>query len=158
MFRLKIDAKPCSVNNCFRATKSRVYLSPQYRKWRTETIDAIKAKLPLDFKPFAGEIEIYVTFRVNNKRKNDVDNMLKSFLDACNRLIWCDDSQIYHLHALRVVTLGESPSIQLQVVANHTSPQLHLTSVCTLDSDICVSVESEPLLNPRSDLSQRVDN
>lgn len=48
--------------------------------------------------------------RIPHAKKPDVDNLAKSVLDACNELLWRDDSQICELKIEKCIASGcESP-------------------------------------------------
>lgn len=36
-----------------------------------------------------------------DRRRADLDNVVKAIADACNGIVWHDDSQVYELHAYR---------------------------------------------------------
>lgn len=40
------------------------------------------------------EIEIEVKVYLATRHRCDVDNLLKSFMDGLNNVLWCDDSQV----------------------------------------------------------------
>jgi Holliday junction resolvase RusA-like endonuclease len=48
-------------------------------------------------KKYEGKVEMTVKFYFNNKRKNDLDNFTKPFLDAISDIIIEDDRYIYKL-------------------------------------------------------------
>ena len=50
-------------------------------------------------------IKIYRNFnKSTNKRYGDIDNLAKAILDACNGILWRDDSQIVDLHIVKHIT------------------------------------------------------
>lgn len=51
--------------------------------------------------PLNAEYRVSIRFFVPDKRRRDVDNLLKSVLDACNAVLWDDDSQVSHIEAAR---------------------------------------------------------
>jgi Holliday junction resolvase RusA-like endonuclease len=75
----------------------------------------MRGRLPLE-----GALAVQVRFLcarpgrpTNEWPKQDIDNLLKSILDALNKIAWKDDSQIVELHATkRYSTTG---SIQIRV-------------------------------------------
>lgn len=46
-----------------------------------------------------GAYKVEVAFYCGTWRHNDIDNLTKLVLDACNGVVWADDSQVYELHA-----------------------------------------------------------
>jgi Holliday junction resolvase RusA-like endonuclease len=51
-------------------------------------------------KPFEGDIAVEMHFHRADKRRCDVDNLQKLLLDACNGILWKDDSQIVEIKAV----------------------------------------------------------
>ncbi len=47
----------------------------------------------------AGPVSITVAFYVRDRRRRDVDNLLKTVLDGLNGIAWTDDSQVVHVNA-----------------------------------------------------------
>lgn len=50
----------------------------------------------------AGELEAEITFYLTGQRKIDIDNLVKGFLDGCNKICFEDDSQVMRLTASKV--------------------------------------------------------
>lgn len=40
------------------------------------------------------DLGIHAAFRVGNRQRKDIDNLLKALLDACNGIVWRDDAQV----------------------------------------------------------------
>lgn len=58
-------------------------------------------------------IRIYRKFnKPTNKRYGDIDNLAKAILDACNGILWIDDSLIVDLHISKHITDGK-PFVEL---------------------------------------------
>jgi crossover junction endodeoxyribonuclease RusA len=47
-------------------------------------------------KPATGPLSVTVAFHVRDRRRRDVDNLLKTVLDGLNGIAWIDDSQVVH--------------------------------------------------------------
>jgi crossover junction endodeoxyribonuclease RusA len=58
---------------------------------------AFKAKYP-GHEPWTGDVRLVVEFHTRSKSK-DLDNMLKTVMDALNGVVWADDRQIWHITA-----------------------------------------------------------
>ena len=52
-----------------------------------------------------------------NRRRADVDNYAKNFLDACNGVLWPDDSQIDRLLVERMPHDKDNPRTVISVTA-----------------------------------------
>ena len=64
-------------------------------------------------KVFEGDLEVFVYFWRKNKVRADLDNLLKTILDAANGIIWKDDRQIVTIHAY--VDMSKDPRTELEV-------------------------------------------
>lgn len=55
------------------------------------------------FAPFTGDLSVKVSFFyfANGRKKIDLDNMCKACLDSGNKILWEDDSNIYHLELFK---------------------------------------------------------
>lgn len=59
-----------------------------------------------------GSIRLDVAFYRDNERRVDGDNLLKLILDACNGVVWGDDSQIVSMAVLKFVD-RENPRTEI---------------------------------------------
>ena len=59
---------------------------------------AMAGKPPIE-NPCRVMLKFYRRYKVNSRRFGDCDNLAKSVLDACNGILWLDDSQIISLTA-----------------------------------------------------------
>lgn len=102
-FVIAIDAIPQSRPRFFRG---RAYDMPQCKQFKQNFSAQIQEKigeselLECELKV---EVKIYrpkSKFKkgVSSRRFGDVDNLAKGILDACNGVLWKDDSQIVELH------------------------------------------------------------
>ena len=72
------------------------YTDPKGKAWQ----DAIswKAKEAMAGNaPLEGRVQVYIQFWRDSRRKVDLDNLSKAVLDACNKIVWRDDKQIWKL-------------------------------------------------------------
>ncbi len=85
---------PPTVNNYYTIWKGRKILSKRAKKFKTDC--AVYIKRPS--KPFEGEVRVSISLKMPDKRKRDIDNLLKPILDALTDYgVYCDDSQIFSL-------------------------------------------------------------
>lgn len=73
---------PSSVNGIWRSGNGRTYKAKEYRAWEEAADEAISEQ-----KPGCLEREFFVTILVGrpDKRRRDLDNLVKPLLDACER-------------------------------------------------------------------------
>lgn len=58
---------------------------------------------------------LHVRFFSSDRRRRDLDNLVKLLLDACNAFVWADDFQVTEIHAA-VIRGAEDPRTELVVV------------------------------------------
>jgi Holliday junction resolvase RusA-like endonuclease len=81
---------PPSANRCYRSTGNRVYKSKIYTQYEKQMNAFLETKPELE--KILGNVKLHITFFKKDKRKYDIDNRLKSFLDSIeNRLIENDN-------------------------------------------------------------------
>lgn len=68
--------------------------------------------------PVATPVSVTVTFHRAHRNRCDVDNMLKTVLDAATKVLWLDDSQVMEVRARKVLGIGRAHACTvLKVVA-----------------------------------------
>ena len=92
---------PPSINHYWKhrviGKRSSVYLSSEALAYREAVKNSIAATKPLD-----GRLSVRVELFAPNKRKYDIDNRVKSLLDALTHAgVWVDDELIDDLHVKR---------------------------------------------------------
>lgn len=74
-----------------------------------------QAKSQFKKKPYKQEIEVWATLYFGTKRKSDIDNFSKIYLDSLTGIVWEDDSQIVELHTSKRYDKKE-PRIEVGVL------------------------------------------
>lgn len=99
---------PPTVNHYYRHVGYKTLISEAGREYRKTiaklVLTADRSKLPL-----AGDLEMTIEVYPPDKRRRDLDNILKSLFDALEKArVYNNDSQIAKLHVIRcnVVTNG----------------------------------------------------
>lgn len=96
---MKLELKlpyPPSVNHYWRRVGSRTLISRGGRAFRKTVCSILSAR---GVKPLAGPLEVEITVYPPDRRRRDIDNILKSLLDAIEHGgAYHDDSQIKSLH------------------------------------------------------------
>ena len=91
-------ALPPSVNRLWRATSTgRVYKSPKYTTWRKTAVQ--NAILQAGRKKISGPYKLTLEVVRPDKRKRDLDNLLKAASDCLVEAGIIDDSQCEHIEA-----------------------------------------------------------
>jgi len=93
---------PPSVNRYWRSVNGRVLVSADGRAFRDSA--AIFAKSVLrGAKPLTGRLSVRIELSPPDRRRRDIDNVLKALLDSMTYAgVWIDDSQIDELSIKRI--------------------------------------------------------
>lgn len=86
---MQVDIKPMSVN---KAWQGRRFKTPEYKKWRQLAV----MMLPILDVPKDKKLKINLIFGFSNKNE-DIDNSIKTFLDALQDKYNFNDSKVYEL-------------------------------------------------------------
>lgn len=92
---------PPSANTYWRRNGARYFIAPAGVAFRTEVVARC---LATGAKPLAGLVALTVTLVPGDRRRRDIDNVLKPLLDALTHGgAWTDDSQVKRL----IVAMGD---------------------------------------------------
>lgn len=109
---------PPSVNTYWRTFRGRMIISAKGREYRTAVAHLLANQQILQF---VGEVKVEIVAFRPDRRKRDLDNLLKAPLDAMTHAnLWIDDSQISDLRIkwgegiagmlkVRVTRINEEP-------------------------------------------------
>lgn len=102
------------MNHYWRSVPGRgVLVSAEGRQYRQNVYAAVLVQRAV--RKFAGRLRVTVIAFPPDKRKRDLDNLLKSSLDAMTHAgVWMDDSQIDDLRICRQSPL-KAPCIRVEV-------------------------------------------
>lgn len=87
------DSAPPTVNHCWGRTRSgRTYLTAEYKAFKELVKSAVKgAHIPESWKYCA----VTIAVRPKSRRRQDVDNRIKTVLDALTAAgVWTDDDKV----------------------------------------------------------------
>jgi crossover junction endodeoxyribonuclease RusA len=89
-----------TVNTYWRTARGRTYISAKGKAYREEVIARVQAlDLP---KPLEGRLTVHIWAYPPDKRRRDLDNLLKALLDALEHAgMYLDDNQIDDLRIER---------------------------------------------------------
>lgn len=93
---------PPSVNQYWRHVSmkggTRALVSEQGREYRKRALWEIKSQLKGGFEPFTGPVKFDAVFFPPDRRKRDLDNLLKATLDALTAgHVWVDDHLVHEI-------------------------------------------------------------
>ena len=92
---------PPSVNHYYVKTRNGIFISKKGKAFRSAVSLNVIEQLP-QFSMIATPIDVTVVLSMPDKRIRDVDNYMKSLLDAITHTgLWEDDSLIDQLHIYR---------------------------------------------------------
>ena len=95
-----IPIKPISANHIWRTYRGRTVRSVAYNQFERDFI----LLSPRAVERCAGEVEVKLEFFLKDKRRRDLDNMIKPTIDCLTHLgCWNDDSQITRLDVRKSV-------------------------------------------------------
>lgn len=108
---------PPSMNHYWRAVPGRgVLVSAEGRQYRQNVYAEVLIQRAA--KKLAGRLAVTIHAYPPDKRRRDLDNMLKATLDALTHAgVWLDDQQIDDLHIVRGAAGGGSLQVAVQEIA-----------------------------------------
>ena len=90
---------PPSVNHYWGVSGKQRFIGKKGKEFRAKVMDAVNEA---GIQPLEGRLAIHVALYPPDRRKRDLDNVLKSLLDACEHAgCYENDSQIDELHIIR---------------------------------------------------------
>lgn len=94
MLKLKLPYPP-SINHYWRHVGPRVLISRQGRKYRTQVMDLCRRK---NITTIRGPLSVEIELHMPDRRRRDIDNVLKAMLDALQwGGVYEDDNQVMRL-------------------------------------------------------------
>ena len=108
---------PPSVNRYWRHGRGRVYLAPAGRHY----IELVRQSMPLFHEPWETEdLRLIVMAHPPDRRKRDLDNILKALLDGLEKgSVFRDASQIKHIEARMLEPVRPNGLVHLIIGAIH---------------------------------------
>lgn len=119
MFVYRCEVLPPSVNSFYGRARRHVYLKPPVHEWRQSLKEAwVASGLPV----FLDEVAVEIFICPKDRRKRDLDNCIKSCLDALEAAgALRDDHQVAHLMVQRC-PCRQCPLFELRLTRFEYSP------------------------------------
>ena len=90
---------PPSVNHYWGVSGKQRFIGKKGKEFRAKVMDAVNEA---GIQALEGRLAVHVALYPPDRRKRDIDNVLKSLLDACEHAgCYENDSQIDELHIIR---------------------------------------------------------
>ncbi len=106
---------PPSVNTYWRTFNGRMIISEKGRLYRKEVADQVL--IQRGAKHFAGKLKVEIEAFRPDKRRRDLDNLLKAILDGMTHAgVWDDDSNIVDLRIYWADTIGGMLKVKVSEV------------------------------------------
>jgi len=77
----------------YRAARGGGYTDPRVKAWANKVSD-IAEQMMIGKPMFTGNISVELQFFLSDKRRKDWDNLAKNVMDAMNKIVYKDDSQV----------------------------------------------------------------
>lgn len=106
---------PPSVNHYWGQAGNHRFIGKKGKEFRAQVMDAVNEA---GIQPLEGRLAVHIALFPPDKRKRDIDNVLKSLLDACEHAgCYENDSQIDELHITRrdIIKGGACTIIIIQI-------------------------------------------
>lgn len=96
---------PPSVNRYYRNVAGKTLISAEGRSYRKAVVDLLAESRTAP--PMIGAVGVDIEVFMPDRRRRDLDNLLKSLLDALTHAgLWLDDSQVVDLRIRKAQTIG----------------------------------------------------
>ena len=94
------------------------YMPAEYKSYKAAIGALVNAKV--QGTPLTENLKLQITFRrkykIQSRRFGDIDNLVKGVLDACNGILFLDDSQVVSLMAEKVQSALVGIDIEFEVL------------------------------------------
>ncbi len=107
MIELYLSTLPIpKTNRYIRTRRGKVFKPPRVTLWETRALWEIMQQYSGE--PVEGKLYVEIVIKLPNRRRRDIDNMLKSLWDILERAkVIKDDNQIYEIRTRKMIVKGE---------------------------------------------------
>jgi len=122
IIKFRVNGTPVPKQS-FRKTQSGGYTDPRVEAWQWEVTQAAKSSVRMG-DLLTCKLGVRMTFYLPDYRRRDLDNLSKAVLDACNMIIWKDDSQVAYLELVKYVADKDNPcGVSVEVITTHEATE-----------------------------------
>ena len=105
-YTFEFDFLPTSVNASYRSFKNHVYKSKTLKDFQKQV--EVFFENNQGFEKLQGNLLIDIVFEIKGIRKRDIDNMLKSLLDALEGHLFENDNQIFQIKCRKMMNCNSN--------------------------------------------------
>ena len=114
-YNFVLNIKPLSYYATIKRSKYGMYFTKKGKEFRDEIHKQMKVKMnDLECEMFDCSVEVSFKFYFDNKRKNDLSNVLKVIEDCLNLVLFKDDSQLCKICCEKFYD-KENPRIEIMI-------------------------------------------
>jgi Holliday junction resolvase RusA-like endonuclease len=121
-YYIELDFLPPSLNSMYRFANKRMFKLKSVTEFENKVYTLIK-----DLIPFKGPVELTICFYTSDKRKHDIDNLLKALFDALTYFAFEDDDQVVHVDMWKVRAEKSKTCIIVKEVQANFSAKINRT-------------------------------
>lgn len=114
MFKITLTSLPPSVNHAYNTVRKGKRVVRFRTKKSLDFIEYVRKECESFIeKPFENDVSVKLHITFGDRRKRDIDNILKILFDSLEGIIWLDDRQVAELYIKR--EFGDSHKIEIEV-------------------------------------------
>lgn len=110
--KISFKTMPPSTNRLYGRMAGRIYVRADARSAKDDI--GWEARTQFRYKPFSADLIVEMKVFWPDRRRRDIDNGTKAFLDALTGVLWLDDSQIIKLTLYKMLD-KQNPRVELEI-------------------------------------------
>jgi Holliday junction resolvase RusA-like endonuclease len=114
LIKFRVDGVPVPKQS-FRYSKTGGYTDPRVEAWQWAVTTAAKQSVRMG-DLLTCKLGVRMIFYLPDHRRRDLDNLSKAVLDACNMIIWKDDTQVAYLELVKFVADDKRCGVEVEVL------------------------------------------
>ena len=109
IYTFEFDFLPTSVNASYRSFGNKVYKSKELKNFQKQVEAFFENNQSFEnIKMLEGNLSIDITFEIKGFKKRDIDNLLKSLLDALEGHLFENDNQIFEIKCRKTMNCNSN--------------------------------------------------